>query len=223
VCSKLGLEPDGAHGCWLVPYGNTCTVVPDYRGLMELARRSGDIASWDSSVVREHDFFECQRGTDRYLRHRPCLTGDPGDVVAAYSFVRFKNGGDSFIVMSKAELDKVKKSSKTSGRGPWSDWTEEMMVKTVLKRHTKTLPYSTEDLRVAVAMDTAVDQAEPGALTDAALSLDLNVPGEEKALETTAEEKPKLSLEERKKAAVGAQASLPGVEEQERGDAFEDH
>src|SRR5688572_5477659 len=42
-CSALGIEPDGrrAH---LIPYGDKCTLIIDYKGIVELVRRSGEVA-----------------------------------------------------------------------------------------------------------------------------------------------------------------------------------
>jgi recombination protein RecT len=51
--ARLGLEPSGAiGGAHLVPYGDTAQLIVDYRGLVELARRSGEIAAIDAAIVR---------------------------------------------------------------------------------------------------------------------------------------------------------------------------
>lgn len=51
-CSSLGLEPDGrrAH---IIPYGNEATLIIDYKGLIELAKRSGEVVAW-REIGRAH-------------------------------------------------------------------------------------------------------------------------------------------------------------------------
>lgn len=141
-CSSLGLEPDGrkAH---LIPYGDKCTLIVDYRGLVALARRSGEIADIHADIVCKNDKFEYSFGSDSRLEHRPNIE-DRGPVIAAYSFVRLKDGSSSYEVMNVKEIDAIKKRSKASTSGPWvTDWAE-MAKKTVFRRHSKWLPMSSE-------------------------------------------------------------------------------
>ena len=147
-CSALGLEPDGrkAH---LIPYNNrknntvVCTLIVDYKGMVDLARRSGDIADIHADVVGENDKFEYSFGTEGKLVHRPCLTGR-GKVIAAYSFVKLKDGATSYEVMSKEEVEAIRKRSRAGDDGPWiTDWNE-MAKKSVFRRHSKWLPMSSE-------------------------------------------------------------------------------
>lgn len=141
-CSQLGLEPDGrkAH---LIPYGDKCTLIIDYKGLVALARRSGEIADIHADIVCKNDKFEYSFGSDSRLEHRPNIE-DRGPVIAAYSFVRLKDGSSSYEVMNVKEIDAIKKRSKASNSGPWvTDWAE-MAKKTVFRRHAKWLPMSAE-------------------------------------------------------------------------------
>ncbi len=140
--SQLGLEPDGrkAH---LIPYGDKCTLIIDYKGLVALARRSGEISDIHADVVYSNDEFQYSFGSDGKLVHKPAIK-DRGDVVAAYSFVRLKDGSSSYEVMNQEEIDAIKKRSKAGTSGPWvSDWAE-MAKKTVFRRHSKWLPVSAE-------------------------------------------------------------------------------
>lgn len=141
-CSSLGLEPDGrkAH---LIPYGTTCTLIIDYKGLVELARRSGDIADIHADVVHEKDYFDFQFGNDSRLVHKPVLSGR-GKAIAAYSYVRLKDGSSSFEVMNAEDIEAIRGRSKASKSGPWvTDWNE-MAKKTVFRRHSKWLPLTPE-------------------------------------------------------------------------------
>ncbi len=150
-CSALGLEPDGrkAH---LIPYGNACTLIVDYKGLVDLARRSGEISDIHADVVCANDAFEYSFGSEGKLIHKPNLT-DRGEVVAAYSFAKLKDGSSSYEVMNKAEIEAIRARSKAGNAGPWkTDWNE-MAKKTVFRRHAKWLPVASDKIQEALDKD----------------------------------------------------------------------
>src|SRR5690554_5026431 len=78
TCAQLGLEPGPLGHAYLVPYGREVTFVPGYRGLLELARRSGQIRTIAAHVVKQNDEFEFELGLEPKLVHRPALR-DRGD------------------------------------------------------------------------------------------------------------------------------------------------
>ena len=138
-----GLLPDGREGA-LVIYGGKVNWLPMVAGIKKRVRQSGEIATWDAHVARAHDDFDFALGDDPFIRHKPKLDGDRGPIIAAYSVATLKSGEKSREIMTKAQIDQVKRASKSSGSGPWKDWEEEMCRKSVLKRHAKSLPMSTE-------------------------------------------------------------------------------
>lgn len=159
TCTQLGLEPDDAGGrAYLIPYADKATLIIGYRGLMELARRSGEIATLDAQVVHKNDVFEFEYGTNPFLRHKPMLEGDAGPVVAAYAVATTKARAVQFDVMSKADLEAIRGRSRAKNDGPWVTDTNEMYRKTVVRRLCKYLPSSPE-LSRAVSLD---EQAELG-------------------------------------------------------------
>lgn len=142
--AALGLEIDGTLGhAYLIPYGGKATFQVGYKGLIALARRSGEIKSFCAQVVYSEDGFEFEYGTSEKLSHKPAK-GDRGDMVGAYAIVHYKDGGYSFDYMSKIDIDKVRKRSKASSSGPWVTDYDEMARKTVAKRLAKYLPLSVE-------------------------------------------------------------------------------
>ena len=161
--SELGLEPGGALGeGYLVPYGNQCQFIPGYRGLISLARRSGQIVSIEAHVVHDKDAFECGLGLDPFLRHTPAWDEeDPGNMRFVYAVAKLKDGGVQFEVMSKAQIEKIRKASKAGTKGPWVDHFDEMARKTVVRRLFKYLPVSVE---LASALELQ-GQAEAGDFT----------------------------------------------------------
>lgn len=144
-CAQLGLEPDPRLGlAYLVPYGKDCQLIIGYRGLIQLARRSGDVATVEAHVVYEHDHFDCQWGTEAHLTHRPLILGDRGEAVMVYALAKFADGSALWEVMSRADVDAIRARSKTSSNGPWKTDYLEMARKTVVRRLSKYLPLSVE-------------------------------------------------------------------------------
>jgi recombination protein RecT len=153
--SALGLEPDGrrAH---LIPYGDKCTLIIDYKGIAELVRRSGEVSDLHADIICDGDEFSYCFGTGSHLKHKIELRKPRGEVIGAYSYVRLKDGTDSFDVMGKDEVEAIRKRSRSGSSGPWvTDWNE-MAKKTVFRRHSKWLPLS-PDLRDAIEKDEDVD------------------------------------------------------------------
>lgn len=149
--AQLGLEPDNRQS-FLIPYGNKATLIISYKGLVELARRSGEIADIHSDCVCKNDFFEYSFGNDSKLIHKPAIA-DRGPVIAAYSYVRLKDGTSSFEVMNKEEVDEIRKRSKAGQAGPWVTDFNEMSKKTVFRRHSKWLPVSSEKFQLVNEKD----------------------------------------------------------------------
>jgi len=168
--AELGLEPGGALGhAYLVPYGQSCTFIPGYRGLIELARRSGEIESIEAHVIRERDTYEVEFGLDPKLQHKPFLDGDAGGLKLVYAVARLKGGQVQTEVMTKAQVDAIRARSRSGNNGPWVTDYEEMARKTVVRRLCKYLPLSPEKAE-ALAGALAADDADSGPVIDLAPS-----------------------------------------------------
>lgn len=153
--SQLGLEPDGrrAH---LIPYGKTCQLVIDYKGLVELAMRSGDVSNIHADVICRNDDFESNMG--RISRHVFDLSKERGDVIGAYAICRFKDGSEKAEILSKSEIDGIRKRSRAGNSGPWVTDYNEMAKKTAFRRLSKWLPLSPE---YRDALDKDADSLPP--------------------------------------------------------------
>lgn len=167
-CAALGLEPGSALGhCYLLPFGNgkdkqgrpNAQLIIGYRGMIDLARRSGQIISLQAWTVHAQDTFNYQLGLDPDIQHVPASTADRGPVTHVYAVAKLKGGGIQFEVMSRAEIEKVRSTSKAGNSGPWSSHWEEMAKKTVIRRLFKYLPVSIEAVR-AVEIDEKTDRGE---------------------------------------------------------------
>lgn len=148
---SLGIEPNGAlQEGYLVPYWNSkkaceeAQFMPGYRGLIALARRSGEIATIYARTVHEKDTFEVVEGTKREIIHKPDYTQSRGDYVCFYAVFILKSGEVDFEVMTVAEIDAIRARSKAEKNGPWVTDYDEMAKKTVLRRLLKRAPMSVE-------------------------------------------------------------------------------
>ena len=146
--SSWGLEPDGrrAH---LIQYGKECTLVLDYKGIVELCFRSGYVKNIHADVVREGDDFEFNLG--KVSRHTPWAfrmdesrPDSAGEIVAAYCLVEMKDDATKCEVMTREEVDGIRNRSKAGRSGPWVTDFSEMAKKTVFRRASKWLPLSAE-------------------------------------------------------------------------------
>jgi len=167
--SQLGLEPDGTLGhAYLIPFNNRksgrkeCQFIPGYKGLIELARRSGQISTIYAQCVYANDRYSFAFGLDPKLEHTP-TDGDRGDMVAAYAVARLRDGGAQFEWLWKKEVDSVRQQSRAGNSGPWVTHYGEMAKKTALRRLCKLLPTSPELAR-AVALDEQAESSVPQGL-----------------------------------------------------------
>lgn len=169
-CSQLGLEPGGALGhAYLLPFGNgkasdgkqNVQLIIGYRGMIDLARRSGQIVSISARTVRDGDDFKYEYGLNETLTHTP-KADESSNITHVYAVARLKDGGVQFEVMTYSQIDTVRKQSKAGDNGPWVSHWEEMAKKTVIRRLFKYLPVSIE-MQKAVILD---EKAEAGVSQD---------------------------------------------------------
>jgi recombination protein RecT len=152
--------------------------MPMVYGLRKKILQSGEIKDIQTAIVYrqeiENGLFVYEEGTERMLRHRPLLDPDfaptDADIAAAYSVATFADGSKSFEVMRRGEINKVREKSQTGATkdnkgkprtpsGPWVDWYSEMARKTVMRRHSKTLPMSGDIIDVEALDETLAASA----------------------------------------------------------------
>lgn len=178
--AQLGLRPGEALGqCYLLPFyrkGTTnCQLIIGYRGMIELAYRSGKVKFIDAFPVYEKEFndpkyFEIRLGTNPRIKHRPCFDPDRGGLYLVYATATLADGTVVFQCMSRAEIEEIKMKSPglKNSRGevntlsPWVTAFEEMAKKTVIRRLFKRLPVSSEVVQ-AVFVD---EKSERGRTMD---------------------------------------------------------
>lgn len=160
TAAQLGVEPNTALGqAYLIPFRNHGTMEAQfqlgYKGLIDLAYRSGEVSIIQAHVVYANDEFTYELGLDPQLKHKPAKS-DRGEPIAYYAMFKTKDGGYGFEVMSVEDVQAhAKRYSKSFGNGPWQTNFDEMAKKTVLKRVLKYAPLKSDFVR-GIAQDETV-------------------------------------------------------------------
>lgn len=160
TCAELELEPDGRR-VHLIPFENRkagtteCQLIVDYKGLIELARRSGEISNIYADVICENDDFEWDLG--QVIRHKIDIRKDRGNVIGAYARMLFKDGTIQCELMSLKDIENIRSRSKAGNFGPWKTDFNEMSKKTVLRRLLKTAPMGSKE---SMALDKEGDRID---------------------------------------------------------------
>ncbi|CAA0129282.1 Protein RecT [Mycolicibacterium vanbaalenii] len=184
TASQLGLEPGPIGESYFVPFGRDVTFIPGYRGLIKLARNSGQLVDIWAEIVYSNDEFDYTLGLHRDLKHVPAK-GDRGEPTHVYAAAELKDGGHPFVVMTTAEVDAIRKRSRASSNGPWvTDWAA-MARKTAVKQLSKWLPLSAE-FNAASVLDGAVRTDLKSQVIDVAPDYDVDgevMPDDQPAVE----------------------------------------
>ncbi|MCK4298271.1 MAG: recombinase RecT, partial [Planctomycetes bacterium] len=231
-CGQLNLEPNGILGeAYLIPRQNgkltekfgmrivEAHFQPGYRGLVKLARNSGDIAYIDARPVWPGDFLEFERGSKPFLRH----VEDPDNadrtddgLVKVYSMAYFREISilPSFVVMTKKQVEKRRARSAFPKSDMWVNWYPEGAIKTAIRNHVKQLPASAE-LQAAVAIDEAAEIGQAMRLSEISPDYSGQLPHAELPPRVTGTRKAHDALKNVPKAEVVGDGEEPPKEPQE--------
>jgi len=196
---------------YMVPFRNSkkgtreVTLIPGYRGLIDLARRSGEVLQIDCESVHQCDRFKVLKGDNAGIYHEP--SDDPkrkeSPITHVYVIVHMRGGAKQRSVWSAAEIDYHKeqysqgwKKAESSGKkdSPWHTHWETMSFKTIMVALVKRglIPISGE-IRESIDRDESVSGMTTPALEispAATISEDLPRQLEDHHGEDTAEEQP---------------------------------
>jgi recombination protein RecT len=172
--ASLGLEIR-TNQAYLVPFkdkwGKTqCNLLIDYRGKIDLAKRSGFIKDMEARLVYAADEFECSFGAEPRFIHRPFLmhrhssgvwdrvsVEERGEVILGYAIAWIKGARAPHIEpMTYSEIEGIRSKSRSKNDGPWvTDWGQ-MARKTLIHRICNYIPQSPE-LAIAQDLDDRLD------------------------------------------------------------------
>lgn len=162
--AQLGMEPNTPLGqAYLIPRRNgksgewECQFQLGYKGLLDLAHRSGEVRDISAHTVYANDTFDYELGLEPKLVHKPA-TKDRGEPTHFYAVYHTKSGGYGFEVMSVDDVRKhAQQFSDSFKRGSFSPWQtnfEEMAKKTVLKRALKYAPLASDFVKATLQDET---------------------------------------------------------------------
>lgn len=167
--SYLGLELGPLGFAYMIPYNGKATLQLGYKGLVALARRTGNVSKVETDVVREGDEFTYEKGLNSHLKHIPSLAigREKKRITHAWAMFTMRDGAQQWDVMSKEQIDVIRDrsaaviSAKKYGRPtPWDSDYGEMAKKTVIKRVCKLLDLSPE-LNKAIEIDNNTEVGQP--------------------------------------------------------------
>ena len=162
----LGLDFMNSEA-YLIPYGSTLNFMPSYKGMIKLCIKysSRPINTIYAKIVREGDEF-----SEEIVNGQPSVTFRPkpfnnAPMIGCFAVCLYKDGGMIYEVMSKADVEQCKRSSKSKNSPAWSFYNE-MAKKTVLRRLAKSIPLDMDD-KLADAMNAGLEiETDPKILAD---------------------------------------------------------
>lgn len=176
---QLGLLPDGIHG-HLMPFKDgkatraggkdvyRAQFVADYKGLIQLAYRSGMVEYIDARPVYRQEVesgsFSLDFGRNPQLIHGVLMAGSPGDedFVGVYAIARIKGGTMPIIEwMNRDQLlaHKRKYVRRESDLMTFAQWASKTAIRKIIKR----LPISAEYQHAIIAGDDDTPETQPAA------------------------------------------------------------
>ncbi len=160
--AQLGLSLGPLGHFYLAPHAGEAVFILGYRGMVELAYRSGKVRRISAAVVREGDTFEFRYGTRAVLDHTP--GGSPAERgwLAVYAVAELTNGGKPFEVLYPEDVEARRKRSALGkqNKGPWTDDTEAMWRKSAVRQLQRWLPQTPESAHGLATDETVADLSE---------------------------------------------------------------
>ncbi len=126
---------------YLVPRGCKCVLDFSYMGMISLLKSNGNIKTINSYIVYEDEPFEHDI-VNNVILHKPKYSSTEKEhnsriIIGAYTVAKLPTNDVDYCFMPFWEIEKIKNSSR--GGFAWKDWQDEMIKKTVIKRHFKML------------------------------------------------------------------------------------
>lgn len=172
--SSLGLEVNGPMGeASLIPFKNNTTrreeaeLIIEYKGYIKLFLNHPAAVTIFARPVFKKDVFDYEYGSNEFIKHVPCTSGDRGEVKGFYAYAKLKDGGFRFVFMYKFEVDHIRDTYSPSWKSDPTNsaWREEKKGGSYLKMGCKTavrelqtfLPKASELGRAAEADFKVID------------------------------------------------------------------
>ena len=141
TAAQLDLEVDAKGHAYLIPFGNTCQLIPGFKGYLKKIQENSIVGNIMTQVVYNGDKFEVKAGTSPEIIHNMNVeahsTRSQDQIIFVYAVLNYKSGLKDFEVMSRSEIEEIRLTAKT--QNIWSKYFGEMARKTVVRRFAKRL------------------------------------------------------------------------------------
>lgn len=138
---------------WIVPYKGTAQFQLGYKGVIELAQRSGRLKFITMTPVYAGEIRDWNRFTETYQAGEK----ESDEVVGYFASFELLNGFKKSAYWTKEDVTKhAKRFSKSFGSGPWQSDFDAMACKTVLLSIMKTYAPMSIEMQQAVEADGKV-------------------------------------------------------------------
>lgn len=162
--ASTGLTLNPAHAyAYLIPRDGAICLDISYKGLIKIATDTGSVLWVRADLVHEADEFT-YNGPAAMPQHKANPFKDRGEVVGVYCIAKTRDGDILTEVMDYAELEKIRGKSMSYVKkksGPWVEWFAQMAKKAVIKRASKTWPYTDRTEKLMDAIELA-NESEGG-------------------------------------------------------------
>lgn len=152
---NLPIEPSLGYA-YIVPYKNQAQFQIGYKGLIQLAQRSGQVTRLNAGEVYESQYKGFNPLTEDLEVDMTAIPKEKEKVVGYFAFMRLANGFEKTVFWTKERVQahgKKYSQSFSSKYSPWQSDFDAMARKTVLKHMLSTYaPLSTE-LQEAIVAD----------------------------------------------------------------------
>lgn len=170
-CAADGLLPDGREAAFVLfnsRDGAQVQYIPMIGGIYKRMRNSGQVKFIRAEIVHANDAFKVwidERTGERRFSHDYNVfapASERGEPLGAYAVAGLSDGTIEFEPMGAADIDRVRRVSRSQRESPsgvWQQWWDQMWKKTVIRRLSKRLPVSSDDVRF-------LDRSEEGQIID---------------------------------------------------------
>lgn len=172
TAAQLGLEP-GVNGAgYLIPYKDTCTFVPGWKGLVDLVSRSGRGTVFTGVIFKDQEYTYTDGARRDLVIHNETDLHDPQDITHAYAVGWVKDSQMPIIELWRvSKIIKHRDKYNKVGQRHYSfrDW--EMYARKVpLLQVIKYMPCSVE-MTNALAVNNAAEEGR-GVTIDGGIVID---------------------------------------------------
>lgn len=147
----------------IIPFKGKPVVIRKKEGWFKIIDmiKPAEIVRFTNNVVFKGDDFSYNPVTED-IKHTPKVTSDKyDDIEYGYAYIRFANGFEKTVVLSKKDLDSIKKVSPSAGTSfsPWTTMPVKMVKTKVVKELAKEL-FTLFSGRVNAVLSEAINSDE---------------------------------------------------------------